>query len=74
MEANLRQRKSKSWFSRQRPEDKAFLIFAYVLLFLFVIAIIIPMAYIVIASFIDPITLQNHGISFDFFKMDSNSL
>ncbi|MEY8379882.1 carbohydrate ABC transporter permease [Ileibacterium valens] len=68
MEANLRQRKSKSWFSRQRPEDKAFLIFAYVLLFLFVIAIIIPMAYIVVASFIDPITLQNHGISFDFSK------
>lgn len=68
MEANLNVPKKRSWFSRQRPEDKAFLVFAYVLLFLFVIAIIIPMAYIVVASFIDPITLQNQGITFDFSK------
>ena len=35
---------------------------------LFLIAIIVPMVYIVIASFMDPVTLQNKGISFDFSK------
>lgn len=32
------------------------------------IAIIVPMVYIVIASFMDPITLQNKGITFDISK------
>ena len=40
----------------------------YVLLGLFVIAIIVPMIYIIVASFMDPITLQNKGITFDFSK------
>lgn len=40
----------------------------YVLLGLFVVAIIVPMVYIVVASFMDPITLQNKGITFDFSK------
>ncbi len=40
----------------------------YILLGLFVIAIIVPMIYIIVASFIDPVTLQNKGITFDFSK------
>lgn len=40
----------------------------YVLLGLFVIAIIVPMIYIIVASFMDPITLQNKGITFDLSK------
>jgi len=40
----------------------------YILLGLFVLAILVPMIYIVIASFMDPITLQNKGIVFDFDK------
>lgn len=44
------------------------LIIGYILLGLFVLAIIVPMVYIVIASFMDPITLQNKGITFDFSK------
>ena len=35
---------------------------------LFVVAIVIPMVYIIVASFIDPVTLQNKGITFDFSK------
>ena len=34
----------------------------------FVFSIIIPIIYIIVASFIDPVTLQNSGISFDFSK------
>ena len=60
--------KKKSAFSRYSAGDKAFLITGYVLLGLFVLAIIIPMIYIVIASFMDPITLQNKGIVFDLSK------
>jgi len=40
----------------------------YILLGLFVVAIIIPMIYIVVASFMDHITLQNKGLTFDFSK------
>ncbi|MDO5391555.1 MAG: carbohydrate ABC transporter permease [Eubacteriales bacterium] len=49
-------------------QDRALLITGYILLGLFVVAIIVPMLYIVIASFMDPITLQNKGITFDFSK------
>ena len=55
-------------FSRYSTQDKALLLTGYILLGLFVVAIIIPMIYIVIASFMDPITLQNKGITFDFSK------
>lgn len=55
-------------FARQPVEDKALLIGGYVLLGLFVVAIIIPMLYIVVASFMDPITLQNSGVTFDLKK------
>lgn len=60
--------KKKSRFARYSLSDKAFLIGGYVLLGLFVAAIVVPMLYIVVASFMDPITLQNKGITFDFEK------
>lgn len=55
-------------FSRYSIQDKTLLLTGYILLGLFVVAIIIPMIYIVIASFMDPITLQNKGLTFDFSK------
>ncbi|MBR2562461.1 MAG: carbohydrate ABC transporter permease [Lachnospiraceae bacterium] len=55
-------------FSKMSLSDKVLLLVGYLLLALFVIAIIIPIIYIVIASFMDPITLQNSGISFDLDK------
>lgn len=58
----------KSRFARYSFEDKALLITGYILLGLFVVAIIVPMLYIIFASFMDPITLQNKGITFDFSK------
>ncbi|MCR5557706.1 MAG: carbohydrate ABC transporter permease [Butyrivibrio sp.] len=60
--------KKKSSFSKYGLGDKCFLIFGYTLLTAFVLAIILPMIYIVVASFMDPITLQNKGIVFDFSK------
>lgn len=61
-------KKKKSQFARYSLQDKALLLTGYILLGLFVIAIIIPMIYIIVASFMDPITLQNKGITFDFSK------
>ena len=60
--------KKKSLFTRYSRQDKVLLTVGYVLLGLFVIAIIVPMIYIIVASFMDPITLQNKGITFDFSK------
>ena len=61
-----KQKKSKmALYTRQ---DKIILYCGYALLGLFLLAIIVPMIYIVIASFMDPVTLQNKGISFDFSK------
>jgi putative aldouronate transport system permease protein len=60
--------KRKSRFARYSGQDKLLLILGYILLALFVVAIIIPMLYIVVASLMDPITLQNKGISFDLSK------
>ncbi|MBQ3826207.1 MAG: carbohydrate ABC transporter permease [Spirochaetaceae bacterium] len=48
--------------------DRIILNAGYLLLALFVLAIVVPMVYIVVASFIDPVTLQNKGITFDFAK------
>ena len=62
------QKKKKSQFARQGAQDKAILITGYVLLGLFIVAIIVPVVYIILASFIDPITLQNKGLTFDFSK------
>ncbi|MBR3366163.1 MAG: carbohydrate ABC transporter permease [Lachnospiraceae bacterium] len=55
-------------FSKMSASDKILLIVGYILLGLFVVAIIVPIIYIIIASFMDPITLQNTGISFDLDK------
>ena len=55
-------------FSRLTGSDKAIMVFAYTILGLFMAAIILPVIYIILASFIDPITLQNSGLTFDFSK------
>ncbi len=60
--------KKKSVFARYSFRDKSFLVCGYLLLAVFAVAIVIPMVYIVVASFIDPVTLQNKGITFDFSK------
>ena len=48
--------------------DKLIINAGYLVLALFVLAIIVPMVYIIVASFIDPVALQNKGITFDFSK------
>ena len=58
----------KSEFARASIGDKTFLLIGYILLAAFVMAIIGPVVYIIVASFMDPITLQNKGIVFDFSK------
>ena len=60
--------KKKSRFARYSLQDKALLLIGFLLLGAFVVAIVIPMIYIIVASFIDPITLQNKGITLDFSK------
>ena len=60
--------KKKSEFARQPAGDKMILIVGYVILGLFLVAIIFPVIYIILSSFIDPITLQNRGLTFDFSK------
>lgn len=55
-------------FSSYGKGDRALLMTGYILLGLFVAAIVVPMIYIVVASFMDPVTLQNKGITFDFDK------
>lgn len=60
--------KKKGMFSKYSAQDKLLLMIGYTLLGLFVVAIIVPMIYIIVASFMDPITLQNKGITFDFSK------
>lgn len=55
-------------FSRLSGSDKAIMVFAYTVLGLFMVAIILPVIYIILASFIDPVTLQNSGLTFDFSK------
>ena len=54
--------KKKSEFSKLPSGDKALLIVAYAILGLFLLAIILPIIYIILASFIDPVTLQNSGL------------
>ena len=60
--------KKSSAFARQSAGDRALLIVAYAILGLFLVAIIFPIIYIILSSFIDPITLQNKGVTFDFSK------
>ena len=60
--------KKVSEFSKYPVEDKVILTIGYTVLGLFVAAIVVPVIYIILASFIDPITLQNSGLTFDFSK------
>ena len=61
--------KKKSEFAKQPTIDKTILIIGYIILGAFLLAIIFPIIYIIIlASFIDPVTLQNKGLTFDFSK------
>ena len=55
-------------FKRLSFSDKSITISGYLGVALFVLAIIVPLIYIVIASFMDPTTLNNEGITFDFSK------
>ena len=68
MAANKTQPKKKSEFAKNTPGDKVILIVAFTIMGLFDLAIILPVVYIILASFIDPITLQNTGLTFDFSK------
>ncbi|MDE7243867.1 MAG: carbohydrate ABC transporter permease [Oscillospiraceae bacterium] len=60
------QPKKKSEFAKQTTGDKVLLVLCYCILGAFVIAIIFPIIYIILSSFIDPVTLQNKGVTFDF--------
>ena len=61
-------RKKKSEFAKLPAGDKTILTIGFILLGLFCLAIVLPMVYIILASFIDPVTLQNQGLTFDFSK------
>ncbi len=58
----------KKKFSRYGTQDKILLALGYLLIGLFVLAIIIPVIYIIVASFMDPVTLQNKGNNIDLSK------
>jgi len=64
----VKKTKKKSEFQKLPQVDKTILIIGYIILGLFLVAIILPVIYIILASFIDPITLQNSGLTFDFSK------
>jgi len=64
----MEKRKPKSEFAKLPTEDKTLLIIGYIILGLLLVAIILPVIYIILASFVDPITLQNSGLTFDFSK------
>ena len=64
----MSQVKKKSEFAKQPTGDKIILIVGYIILGLLLVAIIFPVIYIILSSFIDPITLQNKGLTFDFSK------
>ena len=64
----MSQIKKKSEFAKLPKEDKALLTVGYIILGLFLVAIVVPVIYIILASFIDPVTLQNKGLTFDFSK------
>ena len=57
-----------SKLKRLSLSDKIILFIGYILLAVFVLLIIIPLFYVIIASFMDPTVLSSEGISFDFSK------
>lgn len=61
----MKVQKTNSVAIKRSPVDKTILFIGYVLLGLFVITIIVPLVYVVIASFMDPTVLNNKGISFN---------
>ncbi len=62
------ERRTKKPLIRTSWVDNFIISIGYILLGAFVLAIIVPMVYIIVASFIDPITLQNKGVTLDFSK------
>lgn len=50
---------------KRSKTDRAILGISYVLLGLFVLSIVVPLVYVVLASFMDPTVLNNQGLSFD---------
>lgn len=53
--------------------DSMFYVTGYFLLGAFTLAIIVPIIYVLIASFMDPTVLQNKGISFDFANWSTDA-
>lgn len=53
--------------------DSAFYVMGYFLLGMFTLAIIVPIFYVIIASFMDPTVLQSKGITFDFSKWSTDA-
>ncbi len=64
----MKTKKKKSEFAKLTAGDKVLLTICYVILGLFLVAIILPVIYIILASFVDPVTLQNSGLTFDLSK------
>ena len=60
----MRKQKNRSKGIKRSAVDRVLLFAGYSFLALFTIAIIVPLAYVVIASFMDPNVLNNQGISF----------
>ncbi len=60
----MRAHQNKSRTIKRSTIDRVILFLGYSVLALFTIAIVIPLAYVVIASFMDPNVLNNQGISF----------
>lgn len=58
------QEMKKQKFLKRGMSDKIILLTGYIMLAIFCALIIVPLGYVIIASFMDPITLQNQGISF----------
>lgn len=48
--------------------DRLILNSGYILLAIFLLAIIVPLIYVIVASFMDPVVLSSEGITFDFSK------
>jgi putative aldouronate transport system permease protein len=53
-------------FNKLAFSDRTLLGIGYILLAIFVGIIVVPLIYVVVASFMDPTVLQNEGIRFDF--------
>ncbi|MCH4238927.1 MAG: carbohydrate ABC transporter permease [Oscillospiraceae bacterium] len=56
-------------FSKYSLQDKILLILGFVLLGVFALLILVPLLYIIFASFTNPTYLQNHGLTLDSSKL-----